>query len=152
MRASEWVNAFYHVISPLNLLCLQDKDFFFLFLKILFIYSWETHRDRKAERQGEGEAGSTQAGAWHGTRFRILGSRPEPRTDAQLLSHPGIPGTSISIKRPGYYEVRVLKAVRSFDPICNFFYLCPKIHFLLRYNLHNTKFTILTVHCVQFTG
>ena len=38
---------------------------FFFFFKILFIYSWETHRE--AETQAEGEAGSMQ-GAQCGTR------------------------------------------------------------------------------------
>ena len=47
-------------------------------------------RERKAEIQAEGEAGSTQ-GARCGTRPRTPGSHPEPKADAQPLSHPGIP-------------------------------------------------------------
>ena len=43
---------------------------------------------REAETQGEGEAGSSE-GARCGTRF--LGSGPEPKADAQPLSHPGVP-------------------------------------------------------------
>ena len=46
--------------------------------------------EREAETQAEGEAGSMQ-GARYGTRFQILGSRPEPKADAQTLSHPGVP-------------------------------------------------------------
>ena len=40
-------------------------------------------REREAETQAEGEAGSTQEGT--------PGSRPEPQADAQPLSHPGAP-------------------------------------------------------------
>ena len=43
--------------------CVKHKS---LFLKILFIYSWE-HREREAETQAEGETGSMQAprcGTW----------------------------------------------------------------------------------------
>ena len=32
----------------------------FIYLKILFIYSWETYIEREAETQAEGEAGSIQ--------------------------------------------------------------------------------------------
>ena len=58
------------------------------FLKILFIYSWETHRE--TETQAEGEAGSPQE-AWCGTWSWISGSCPEPKADPELLSHAGIP-------------------------------------------------------------
>ena len=46
----------------------------FFFFKILFIYSWQTHRvgEREAETQAEGEAGSMQ-GAWCGTPTRESG-------------------------------------------------------------------------------
>ena len=46
--------------------------------------------EREAETQAEGEAGSLQ-GAQCGTRSQDLGSRPEPKADAQPLSHPGAP-------------------------------------------------------------
>ena len=46
-------------------------------------------REREAETQAEGEAGSPQ-GAQCGTRSQTPGSRPEPKADAQPLSHPGI--------------------------------------------------------------
>ena len=46
--------------------------------------------EREAETQAEGEAGSLP-GAQCGTRSRIPGSRPGPKIDAQLLSHPGVP-------------------------------------------------------------
>ena len=44
----------------------------------------------RQEREAEGEAGSSQ-GARCGTRSQILGSLPELKADAQLLSHSGIP-------------------------------------------------------------
>ena len=50
----------------------------------------DTEREREAETQAEGEAGSMQ-GAQRGTRSWIPGSRPEPKADAQLLSHSGVP-------------------------------------------------------------
>ena len=62
--------------------------FRFFFFKDLFIHPWETQRE--AETQVEGEAGSMQepdAGLDPGT----LGSRPGPKADAQLLSHPEVP-------------------------------------------------------------
>ncbi|XP_072688588.1 ras-related protein Rab-23 isoform X1 [Canis lupus baileyi] len=46
--------------------------------------------DTEAETQAEGEAGSSQ-GAGCRTRFRIPGSGPEPKADAQSLSHPDVP-------------------------------------------------------------
>ena len=49
----------------------------------------DMHTQREAETQAEGEAGSPQ-GAGCGTRFRIPESGPEPKADAQPLSHPGI--------------------------------------------------------------
>ena len=47
----------------------------------------------RSETQAEGEAGSMQ-GARCGTRSWIPGSHPEPKADAQPLSHPGIPTNS----------------------------------------------------------
>ena len=46
--------------------------------------------EREVETQAEGEAGSL-LGAQCGTRFGILGSCPEPKANAQPLSHTGIP-------------------------------------------------------------
>ena len=65
---------------------LKPSTSFCVFLKILFIYSWDILREREAETQAEGEAGSSQ-GARHGTP----GSRPGQKADAQPLSHPGVP-------------------------------------------------------------
>ena len=52
--------------------------------------------EREAETQAEGEAGSLQ-GAPCGTRSRDPGSRPEPKADAQPLSHPGAPRITIFV-------------------------------------------------------
>ena len=60
----------------------------FCFIKILFIYSLETQR--KAETQVEEEAGSCGEPDV-GLDPRTPGSCPEPKTDAQSLSHPGVP-------------------------------------------------------------
>ena len=61
----------------------------FFFFKILFIYSWETQRERQRHRQREKQApwGDPDVGL----NPRIPGSRPEPKADAQPLSHPGAP-------------------------------------------------------------
>ena len=45
---------------------------------------------REAETQAEEEAGSLKEPGV-GLDPRTPGSRPEPKADAQLLSHPGIP-------------------------------------------------------------
>ena len=47
----------------------------------------DTHRERQRHRQGEKQApcGDTDMGLDPG----ILGSQPEPKADAQPLSHPG---------------------------------------------------------------
>ncbi|CAD7672427.1 unnamed protein product [Nyctereutes procyonoides] len=55
----------------------------------------EREREREGERERERERDSPQ-GTRCGTRSRIPGSHPELKADAQPLSHPGIPGISIS--------------------------------------------------------
>ena len=57
----------------------------FLFLKILFIYSWERQRNRQREKQAPCREPNG------GLNLRTSGSHPEPKADAQLLSHPGVP-------------------------------------------------------------
>ena len=54
--------------------------------------------EREAETQAEGEAGSMQEPD-AGLDSRTPGSHPEPKADAQPLSHPGVPpvGDFISI-------------------------------------------------------
>ena len=52
---------------------------------------------REAETQAEGEAGSPRGAQW-GLGARTRGSRPEPKADAQPLSHPGAPNFVFSIQ------------------------------------------------------
>ena len=59
-----------------------------IFLKVSFIYSWETEREREAETQAEGEAGSMQ-GAQRGAQSQGSRITPQAEGGAQLLSHPG---------------------------------------------------------------
>ena len=68
------------------MLFVHDDSFFLRFY--LFIH--ERHREREAETQAEGEAGSiTEPDV--GLHPRTPGSRPELKTDAGLLSHPAAP-------------------------------------------------------------
>ena len=62
---------------------------FFLFFLRFYLFIHERER-REAETHAEAEAGSTQR-ADVGLDPEALGSRPEPKADAQPLSHPGIP-------------------------------------------------------------
>ena len=57
------------------------------------------HTETEAETQVEGEAGSSP-GAQCGTRAMNPESCPEPKVDAQPLSHPGIP-RSQNLKKGG---------------------------------------------------
>ena len=59
-------------------------------LKISFIYSWETEREREAGPQAKGEPGP-RGKPDEGLNPRTLGSPPVPKADAQLLSHLGVP-------------------------------------------------------------
>ena len=59
------------------------------FFKDPFLFIYDRHRERQAETQAEGEAGSCRepdAGLDPGTP----GSRPRPKAGAKPLSHPGI--------------------------------------------------------------
>ena len=60
------------------------------FILILFFYSWETQREKKAETQAEGEAGPMQ-GAWRGTWSRVSRVTPWAKGSAKPLSHWGCP-------------------------------------------------------------
>ena len=69
----------------------------FIFKKILFIYLFiherHTQRERQRHRQREkqGPCREPDVGLDPGT----LGSHPEPKADAQPLSHPGAPSSEI---------------------------------------------------------
>ena len=62
----------------------------FFFFLILFIYSWETHRERGRETQAEGEAGSMQ-GAQRGTPSQVSRITPWAEGSATPLRHLGYP-------------------------------------------------------------
>ena len=51
----------------------------------------DTEREREAETQAEGEAGSMQEPDVAGLNPRTPGTCPEPKADAQPLSHLGVP-------------------------------------------------------------
>ena len=55
-----------------------------------FFFSLETQREREAETQVEGEAGSMQ-GARRGTRSQVSRITPWAEGGAKPLSHPGCP-------------------------------------------------------------
>ena len=59
--------------------------------KILFIYSWETHRERQRHWQREKQAPCREPHV--GLDPGPQGSGPEPKADAQPLSHPGVART-----------------------------------------------------------
>ena len=63
--------------------------FFLIFLKILFLYSWETWKERQRHRQREKQAPQGEPDL--GLTPRIPGPHHEPKADTQPLSHPGIP-------------------------------------------------------------
>ena len=64
-----------------------------LFLKRIFIYSWE--RKREAETQAEREKQAPRRKPNAGLDPGTLGSCCEPKADTQPLSYPGIPQNSI---------------------------------------------------------
>ena len=76
------------ICSHVGNLVLPSLDFFF---KILFIHSQETQRHRQREKKAPGGEPNV------GLDPRTPGSRPGPKADAQLLSHPGVPDLLIFV-------------------------------------------------------
>ena len=68
-------------------------SFFFLIFFLFFIYGSHTEREREAETQAEGEAGSMHREPDVGFDPGFPGSRPGPKAGAKPLRHPGIPRT-----------------------------------------------------------
>ena len=64
-----------------------------IFLKKVFIYSWETQEERQRYRQREKQVPCREPDA--GLNPRTPGSWPKPKADAQPLSHPRVPRLSI---------------------------------------------------------
>ena len=60
-----------------------------MFFKILFVYSRETQRERQTHRQRGKQAPCRDPDVGLNPRTQV--SRPEPKADAQLLNHPGVP-------------------------------------------------------------
>ena len=57
---------------------------------------------RDTERETETQTEEKQAPCWEpdvGLDPRTPGSRPKPKADAQLLSHPGVPTCKVVFKR-----------------------------------------------------
>ena len=65
------------------------------FFKILFIYSWDTQRERQRHRQREKQALCREPIV--GLHPRTPGLCPEPKAEAQPLSQPGVPISPSSI-------------------------------------------------------
>ena len=67
---------------------------FFFLIFFSFIYDSHTERERGAETQAEGEAGSMHREPDVGFDPGSPGSRPGPKAGAKPLRHPGIPISS----------------------------------------------------------
>ena len=63
----------------------------FLFFLNFYLFMIVTQREREAETQAEGEAGSMNREPDVGFDPGSPGSRPGPKADAKPLRHPGIP-------------------------------------------------------------
>ena len=57
-----------------------------------------TEREREAETQAQGEAGSMHQESDVGFDPESPGSRPEPKAGAKPLRHPGIPSFALFLK------------------------------------------------------
>ena len=62
---------------------------YFVYIFKYFIYSWETQKERQRHRQSEKQVPWGEPDV--GLSPRMSGSGPEPKADAQPLSHPGVP-------------------------------------------------------------
>ena len=78
----EWLILWWPAFGPYNL-------FFKIFY--LFVRDTERERERGAETQAEGEAGSMHREPEVGFDPGSPGSRPGPKAGAKPLHHPGIP-------------------------------------------------------------
>ena len=81
----------------MNKVVVNTVNCFFVFLKILLVYSGETQRHRQREKQAPCEEPDVGAGP------RIPGSPPEPKAGALLLSPPGAP--QLDVKTSNSYLV-----------------------------------------------
>ena len=79
-----------------------------------------TQREREAETQAEGEAGSIHREPDVGLDPGSPGSRPGPKAGAKPLRHPGIPSCLILIESLFNYEI--MPFFISSYTICSFFF------------------------------
>ena len=66
-------------------------DYNFFFKDFMYLFMIVTQREREAETQAEGEAGSMHREPDVGFDPGSPGSRPGPKAGAKPLRHPGIP-------------------------------------------------------------
>ena len=62
-----------------------------IFFKIIYLFICERHRERERQRYRQREKQAPCSEPDVGLDLRTWGSRPEPKADAQPLSHPGVP-------------------------------------------------------------
>ena len=56
-----------------------------IFKKNIYLFIHERETERQREKQAPPQEAQCRTGSW------IPGSHPEPKTDAQPVSHPGVP-------------------------------------------------------------
>ena len=76
-----------------------------------------TEREKEAETQAEGEAGSIHREPDVGTRSGSPGLGPGPKAGAKPLRHPGIPSVAF-FKRENFFSLSILC-----QPLCEVFIL-----------------------------
>ena len=67
---------------------LQWVSFFLTFFSGFYLFIHERHRERHKQREKQAPCRKPDVDL----NPRTLGSQPEPKADAQPLSHPGVPG------------------------------------------------------------
>ena len=98
------------------------------FFKILFIFSWETQRERGREKQAPCREPDV------GLDPRTPGSRLEPKADAQPLNHPGAPHFTFLILS---FDAQDFKFW--LNPICLFFLLLLIFGIILKISIPNPR-------------
>ena len=89
-----------------------SRFYLFFFFKIFKKFIHERHREREREkqrhRQREKQAPCKEPDV--GLDPRTSGSLPEPKADAQLLSHPGVPrGSRFDMVYPPPFSSKVIR-------------------------------------------
>ena len=76
-----------------------QQSFFFFLKDFIYLFVRDTQSQRHRQREKQAPTGELDAGL----DPRTMGSRPEPRADAQPLSHPGAPPHQSSIIPSAHY-------------------------------------------------